>query len=172
MQIDEALEFLKAHQPMGPTQTIPQSEIDAYDAALELFIETPDDRCVALFLNSFGEGDLDGVYVQVEDVITEFDPALVLPHLKQALGSPRDSVRYWCAQIAAEFPSADIALELIDIAKSNDFDLRSAAVSALAQIEDETVSAFLEQMSQTEPDPELRALLAEILAHRESKKMD
>lgn len=90
----------------------------------------------------------------------------VLPHLKKALASPHESVRYWCAQIAAEFPSREIVAELIEIAQSPRIDLRFAAVAALADIDGDDVTQFLQKCVQKERDSELSEILEDILTDR------
>lgn len=77
----EAFSFLKKHQPMPNDDKLKESEIKRYEEVREYFINNPDEKCIPLFLNSFGGKDGFGVYQMVEDVILMYDSKKVLPHL-------------------------------------------------------------------------------------------
>ena len=76
---------------------------------MKFFITNPDERCVDLLLNSFGKGDAHGVYQLVEDAILAFPDEVVVPALEGSLRNPAGSVRYWSAQIAANYPREELA---------------------------------------------------------------
>jgi hypothetical protein len=62
MNIDEAITFLKNHQPMPSDVDLDKETINGYDEARKVFLFNRAPECVPLFLNSFGEGDGFGVY--------------------------------------------------------------------------------------------------------------
>ena len=50
----EAISFLKEHQPMPSDVELKEDEIQMYEQVVRYFIDNPNERCVPLFLNSFG----------------------------------------------------------------------------------------------------------------------
>ena len=95
----EAFSFLKKHQPMPNDDKLKESEIKRYEEVREYFINNPDEKCIPLFLNSFGGKDGFGVYQMVEDVILMYDSKKVLPHLLKTFYSIYEGVKYWGIQI-------------------------------------------------------------------------
>ena len=65
--------------------------------------------------------------------------------------------------MAARFPDARLIQPLTDLLKDDDFDMRSAAVTALAQIRSPAAKSVLTEALQRETDDELRALLQDAL---------
>ena len=131
MTIDDALRFLRDHQPMPPTDGMPEELVQRFDEARKFFIESPDVRCVSLLLNSFGEGDAHGVYQLVEEAILAFPDEVVVLALANSLRNPTGSVRYWSAQIAANYRSQELVEPLIELLTWGNLDERVAAVTAL-----------------------------------------
>ncbi len=164
MTTNEALDFLRQHQPMPADDKLSQDLIDRYDEVRKFFLSKKDARCVPLFLNSFGYIDGHGVYQLVEDVITQFSPEEVVPHLEIALHNPEYSVRYWCAQIASVFPSDKLLPKLQLILEFDDFDLKYAALTALEQFEKYQSKPIIEGFLQKESDEELIDLAKNILS--------
>lgn len=130
----EAFLFLEEHQPMPNDDELNEDEIQMYEQVRRYFIDNPDERCVSLFLNSFGGRDGFGVYQMVEDVILMYDEEKVLPHILKAFNSSYDSIKYWCIQISSNFPNACLFEPLVDLLKSEDEDLKLATIDALAQL--------------------------------------
>ncbi len=62
MTTDDALDFLRRHQPMPDDEVLTEDLIQQYDEVRQHFIDSPDQRCIPLFLGSFGDGDGFGVY--------------------------------------------------------------------------------------------------------------
>lgn len=160
MLTTEALEFLSRHQPMPDEENLDEATINQYDEARKLFLAEPDERCIPLFLNSFGTGSGLGVYQLVEDVLVQFDNEQVLPHLLAALESPIESVRYWNAQVAASFPSPQLIGPLSNLL-DDDYDTQAVAITALGEIENPEARKILEKRLESETDPELRELLSD-----------
>ena len=128
MKKAEAITFLKKHQPLPDDNQIPKTVIEKYDEVRIYFLNNPDSECIPLLLNSFGEGDGYGIYPLVENVLRNFNPAEVTPYLKEGLSSKHRSVRYWCAQIAASFPSSDLIKPLAKVLSEGDFDMKYAVI--------------------------------------------
>lgn len=161
MNIIEALNFLRSNQPMPDDQDLEEPLIQKYNEVREFFLAHPDERCVPLFLNSFGEGDGFGVYQLVEDVIRKFAPLVVVPYLADGLRSHRKSVRYWNAEIAAIFPSRELVEPLKALLRETEVDLRAAAVIALCQINQGSAIQVLKDQLLVESDQHILKLIKE-----------
>lgn len=162
MTREEALGFLRRHQPMPDDEALSEELVARYDRIREYFIANPDPEAVPLFLNSFGRGDGFGVYQLVEDVLAVHDPDVVITALNSALNSGRTSVSYWSAQIAANYPDASLIQPLGHLLEKGDFDTKYAAITALEQIGGPAVLLLLRNALEREPDDELRDLLEEV----------
>jgi hypothetical protein len=134
MTTDEALEFLRSHQPLPPTRVISEKDLKQFDAVRKFFAAHPDDRCVPLFLNAFGEGDGHGIYQLVEDTILAHSEQVVVPSLLRALHSPHGSVREWAAEIAANYARPELVSPLARLLNTGGVDTRMASVAALEAI--------------------------------------
>jgi HEAT repeat protein len=163
MKKQQALAFLKKHQPLPPDSRLTQNVAEHYDEILRYFLQYPDTDCIPLFLNSFGDGDGLGIYVLIEDVIQQFAIDEVVPYLIKSLSSPLKSVRYWNAQIALNFPSPELVSPLSQLLKEGDFDMRYACITALGQIKDDRIEAVLKAALAAEKEEEIRELIKEIL---------
>jgi hypothetical protein len=169
MTKEESLNFLRQYQPLPSDDQLSEQLITKFDEVRKYFIEHPDPEAIPLFLNSFGEGSGFGVYQLVEDVINKFPIELVLPHLTYALQSSNASVRYWSAQIAEFFPCGEIVKPLEQILLNDDSDSRSAAITALSDIEDSRVDDILRQAKEKEGDTDNFIQLIETLEVRSKK---
>ena len=162
----QAVTFLKKHQPLPDDNQIPKAVIEKYDEVRIYFLKNPDKVCMPLLLNSFGEGDGYGIYPLVENVLRNFNPAEVTPYLKEGLSSKYQSVRYWCTQIAASFPSSILIDPLAKMLAEQDFDMKYVAITALEQIADTRVASVLQEAYKQESDPELKPLIEEIITEK------
>jgi len=169
MNEEEAIEFLRQHQPMPPDTELTEDLSTRYDEIREYCIAHPDREYIPLFLNSFGEGDGFGVYVQVDEVIREFSAEEVIPHLIKALHSEHPSVREWCAQIAIDFPSPELIDSLRELLQNRDEkqDTRCYAASDLGLIDDKRATAVLEQAFEKETDPRVWVAINDALAGKQ-----
>lgn len=162
MTTNEALDFLRQHQPMPADIELSQDLIDKYDEVRKFFLNEKDIRSVPLFLNSFGNINGFGVYQLVEDVIIKFSSEEVLPHLKVALSRSEYSIRYWNLQIAANFPSIELLPQLKILLKEDDFDLKYNTLTALGQFGSDVVKPIVEDFLEREQDEELIELAKDI----------
>lgn len=163
MTTEEALDFLRRHQPMPDDEMLSEEIINEYDQVRKHFLDISDERCIPLFLNSFGEGDGFGVYQLVEDVFRKYPPSKVVAHLETALADPKRSVRYWAAEIAANFPDEQLVPSLQALLDEDNEDLVAASVIALGQIESREAKSAIQSALDRSPSPHLRDLMREQL---------
>ena len=138
MNRNEALSFLRDHQPMPDDDDLTQELIDKYDEVRNFFIATPDKEAISLFLNSYGNGDGWGVYQLVEDVFYKCHFDDVVLEIKKILENPSvaDSVRYWVTQVSAAFSDAKLRKGLEISLNSENEDIRDAAQLSLDMMDD------------------------------------
>jgi hypothetical protein len=165
MTTDEALHFLRLHQPLPPTREISGDLLKRLDEVRKHFTVNPDNRCVPLLLNVFGEGDGHGVYQLVEDTILAHPENIVILALLEGLRSPHSSVREWNAEIAANYPRPELVIPLIQMFRRGSFDERMSAVAALDVIGTSEVKRELEKLLETDIEGEVREAIRMALRH-------
>lgn len=163
MTTEYALAFLQQHQPLPATKDAPDEAFLEFNAVLKHFAQNPDERCVPLLLNAFGEGNGHGVYQLAEDTIAIFPNDIVIPALKEALKSQIGSVRYWNAQIAANYPDAELAESLLNVLRQGNADEKIAAVTALEGILSLDVRQALEVELENATESEVKELIKDVL---------
>lgn len=163
MNSAQAIMFLQNNQPFSKDSEEKFEVIQKYNEVRLYFLNHPDPRCIPLFLNSFGEGSGFGVYQLIEDVLMKYSAEQVVPHLISALHSKHIGVRYWCAHIAASFPTPSLIPPLSNLLGDPDPDIRRAAITALSQIEDDRIIGIIEGVLEKEEDPDVLDLIQEAL---------
>jgi HEAT repeat protein len=163
MTTNEALEFLRSHQPLPPTGGISRDLLRQFDEVRKYFEAHPDDRSVPLLLNSFGYGDGHGVYQLVEDAIIRHPERIVIPALIKGLRNRSGSVRYWNAQIAANYRHPELIPPLAEVMQDGNLDERIASVTALEVIGTSEARKVLENSLKTDIEPEVRDAIQEAL---------
>lgn len=163
MTQEEALYFLRRHQPMPKDESLSEELINQYDEVRKFFLHNKNKDCIPLFLNSFGYIEGLGVYQLVEDVILQFSSDEVVPHLKETLDSKEYSIRYWSVQISANYPSTELLPLLNKILDEDDFDIKYNALTAIGQYGLELSKSLLTDYLQKESDEELREIAKSIL---------
>jgi hypothetical protein len=93
MTTDQALEFLKQHQPMPDDFAITDTDGATFAAILQHFQEHPDERCIPLLMGSVSEGTGLGMYQHIRFVFHRFPPDVVGPYILGALRSSDPCVR-------------------------------------------------------------------------------
>lgn len=138
MNRNEALSFLRNHQPMPDDDELTQEVIDKYDEARKLLTADPDKEVISLLLNSYGNGDGRGIYQLVEDVLYKCHRDDVIVEIKEILENPSiaDSVRYWVTQVSAAFSDVKLRKGLEISLKSKNEDIRDAAQLSIYMIDD------------------------------------
>ena len=163
MNADEALQFLKDHAPLPDDDDLSDELIAEYDDVRKFFVANPDPRAIGPFLQSFGDGSGYGVYQLVEDVITQFPPEEVVPHLREALRSPHKGVRYWTLEMVSSFPDDSLVGPTAENLTHPDADVRAAAASALSFLGNDDAVRALETALQTEADDDVRQSIEDAL---------
>ncbi|QAA33814.1 HEAT repeat domain-containing protein [Clostridium manihotivorum] len=163
MDKEKALSFLKENQPMPNDKNLNESLISMYDEVRRYFLANPDEECLPLFLNSFGEYGGMGVYQLVEDVILKFKHDKVVSCLLDALKSKFNGVKYWCAQICALFPDEKLITPLEKLLNDSSQDIRMSVITSLSQIQDEKVITILKNQLSVEEDDEVKDFLIDVI---------
>lgn len=143
MTKEDAIKFLKNHQPMPDDIDLSEQLIEEYDNVRKFFLCYQDKECIPLFLNSFGAINGAGVYQLVEDVILQYPKEDVIPHLKKNIESPIYSLQYWGVQIAINYPDDELLPCLMPILKNPDFDLKYMVLLVLSQYKLDAVTSIL-----------------------------
>lgn len=121
--------------------------------------DNPAPEFIPLLLNSFGNGTGWGVYQCVEDAFRSYSSNEVIPHLQQALISPIRSVRYWAAEIAANFPSSELLSQLTDLLNDENSDVRIAALIALSPFDPQIINPIFLRHLEIETDSDITDLI-------------
>jgi hypothetical protein len=159
METSEALEFLARHQPMPDDEHLDQTTMDTYEAVRKHFLEHYDERCVPLFLGSFGEGSGWGVYQLVEDVLREYPRDLVRKALDDCLQSPHSGVRKWCLQIAMEYEDPALLRHFRRMLSSDDVDERIWSAYNIDLVGTVDDRPLVEEALRSETDADVREIL-------------
>lgn len=144
MTSDQAIAFLAANQPFAPTDQLSESTLEQMEAARQALVDSPDPRCIPLWLGAFGEGDAHGIYPMVSECLALHGPELVIPELVQSLGSRVRSVQYWSTQIAMEFGADELIDPLLALIANGDEELQQCALVALDSIGSEAAAEAVE----------------------------
>src|SRR5215813_4684883 len=116
MTRDEAISFLKQHQPL-PDVSFDQKLHTALHDTFKFFKYNsgPDPEALPLLVNVFGEGSAGGIYQVFDDLLAKYDKEDVVQELRKALSSKHRSVRYWNAEMAVRFPDERLTQPLADL---------------------------------------------------------
>lgn len=166
MNKEEALDFLKKHQPMPSDDCVTQEELDNYKECIEFFENNPDVECIPLFLNSFSEGRAFEGYDHVRFVLYKLPPENVVYYLKQCLYSENRNIRYWCANFALDYSFPELVEPLTYCLKGQDKGIRKSAVIALQFIPDKRVSGILQEAYEHETYNAVKKDIEEALKYR------
>ncbi len=163
MNKEDALSFLKEHQPMPNDRNLDEGLISRYDEVIKYFLDNPDEECLPLFLSSFGEYDGMGVYQLVEDVILRFQHDVVVKYLLEALKSKYNGVKYWCVQICESFPDEKLINPLVGLLNDSNEDIKIAVITSLVQIQDDKVFSILKNQLNVERNDEVKDFLIDVI---------
>ena len=162
----QCLVFLNRHRPM-PTDADWTEECELLDEVRGYLTEYPSEEALPLLLKVFGDGSGYVVHQLIERAVVEHPPSTVVPLLVTALTTGTQSIKYWNAQIAENFPSRELIAPLTALCDSSDEDLRAAGIAALGQIKSPEVKAYLEkQMELDDLEHDLRELVVDGLENQ------
>lgn len=176
MTKNEALYFLNSHQPMPSDENLSSELIGAYEKVRVFFKNNPDNRCIPLFLNSFGGKDGYGVYQMVDEVICMYDKEIVIPYIMKAIQIDDVNIQYHAIEFAADFPDKRLYPLLSKSLNNADEDVVMASVIALAQLAlnnvyyDEVFNDLLEKYESL-TDIDLREFVWEVLEDIRNSKI-
>jgi len=187
MTYEEAINFLKSHQPMPDTQ-IPlpwenkelasqlaneiESLLTKWEEALDYFMEHPCEEAIPLFFNSLGDEDGLGVYQGLGHYLVKFPPEIVIPYFKSAFRSPSPIIRYWAADFALSIHSGtqDFIEAMLPLLLDSDENVRRYASSALSYKAEKgyfdwhLYETFLRQAYEKETEEDIKQSYEEIFA--------
>ncbi len=127
MKTEEALVFLKEHQPMPADVDIAQSQCDCFCGVLEHFRNDPDERCIPLLINCVSNSTGLGMYETIGDVLVKQNREKVVLNLTAGLTNGSDAVKYRCCWWATDIDAWDLEDLVWPLTKSQDEDLSEAA---------------------------------------------
>src|SRR5262245_42239008 len=162
MTRDEAISFLRQHQPL-PDVSFDQKLLTGLHDTFQFFKANPDREALPLLVNVFGDGSASGIYQLFDELLSKYDMEDVVREVRKALSSKHRSVRYWNAQMSADFADERLTQPLADLLRADDFDMRYAAITALEQIGSPAARRELKAALLRETDAELRALIEGVL---------
>ncbi|CAM2065596.1 HEAT repeat domain-containing protein [Sulfidibacter corallicola] len=161
MQAHEALAFLRTRQPMPDRPS--EADWHLYRATTDHFYDHPDEACIPLYLNSFGDWEDLTVYESVQAVIRRFPAETVWPHLEAALCSEHPAVRLWAADTARLIPHPRLIPFLRPLLKEEGSQMRLVAATALEAVGPLFVRSIASDALEDEHDAMVRDVLSDIV---------
>ena len=172
MSKDEALEFLRRHQPMPDDDKLDQETVDKFAKVADYFYDYPDPECVALLLGSFGNGDgrafgnsddERGVYWEAVYALKKQDRETVIRELMTSLRSSREPVRKWSLEVAKDFPDPALLDCIIPLLDDKNADIVGNSLAVLQSIGGPEARVAVEGYAQSCDDAELQEYAQDIL---------
>lgn len=165
MTNEEALDFLKAHQPLPDD---PGEELlQRLRSATFCLFQNPDPACIPLLLNALARWDDWSLYDSVQSVLRQFKPAEVVPHLRAGLDHQREVTRSWSADTARFFPHPLLVEPLGRLLGESRPEIRLVAAAALEMIALPEVVKLAERALDTEEDEDVLEILRQIIANNQ-----
>lgn len=165
MNKEEALAFLKKHQPMPEDKELTQELMNKYEEVKTFFEKNPDVDCIPLFIKSFGEDGF-GMYEDVRFVFYKLPSETVAGYLKQFLYSKNRNIRHWCAEFALSYSFPELTEPLTYCLKEQDDEIRNCAVIALQFIPEKRVTKVLQEAYEHEVDKAIKNNMEIALKYR------
>ena len=170
MTSEEAIDFLREHQPMPPEDELSEELITRFDEARHALERDPDPRGLPLLLSSLGEGTGFGVYQLLDDTLRAYDREDVVRALSESLTSSVPSVRSWSMEFALDYPDPRLIRPAVAVLRSDERDARFFAAAYLVDhwSTDPDAREALHDAALHEDDPEIR----EVLSRRSTRPDD
>jgi hypothetical protein len=131
LETEQALLFLRAHQPMPSDHEITDDEAATFFAILQHFTTKHDARCLPLLIHSVSPGTGMGMYEHIESVLVAHPREQVLPHLQHGLVAGNAGVLYRCCWWAADLSAWELVEQIQPLTTHPDEDIQSAAQAFL-----------------------------------------
>lgn len=128
MDTEQALTFLRAHQPMPSDQAISDEEGATFVAILEHFEMKCDERCLPLLIHSVSPDTGLGMYEHIQFVLMAHPREQVIPQLRRGLTEGNDGVRSRCCWWAMVVSAWELADLIEPLTEHSDEDVRLPAV--------------------------------------------
>lgn len=136
MNFNQAISFLDRNSPMPIDDDLTEDLMSQYESVFDYFRKNPSPTSIKHFINSFGEYDGWGIYLEVLQYLCQYEPIDVIPHLKISLLSPYNGVRYWSCLLSANFPDNSLVNNLnLCLNDENNSEIRLAAALSMGFIE-------------------------------------
>ena len=163
MTSEEAVDFLREHQPMPPEDALTEELMTRFDEARRALERDPDPRGLPLLLHSLGEGTGLGVYQLLDDTLRAYDREDVVRALAESLTSSLPGVASWSMEFALDYPDPRLVPAAIALLRSGDFGARYFAAAFLVQdwVTDPFAREALRDAVVHEQDPAIREVLSE-----------
>jgi hypothetical protein len=162
MTTEDALNFLRANQPLPDTKFVSDAILERFNEVRKYFQENPHPECVELLLGALGKGDGHGTFSLVEDAICNQDRDTTLQALEKVMAKKSVGL-YWHLQIASNYAQAAWIPIFASVLSFGDTDERFAAVAALGLIGTEPALEVLQAHLLSEKETDIREFMQEIL---------
>jgi hypothetical protein len=127
MTVEQALDFLRHHQPMPSDLAITPEECKPFIEIIELFQKYPDPRCLPLLINSVSLDTGLGMYEHILFVLMAHDRNDVIPHLREGLRNGSDGVKHRCCYWAGHIDAWELEDEIRPLLHHPEVEVRESA---------------------------------------------
>ncbi|GGO40644.1 HEAT repeat domain-containing protein [Deinococcus humi] len=168
---DEAIAFLRAHQPLPTDDSfarqpdLARALLTQFHQARKYFEAHPDADSLPLLLGSCGDKSGFGHYQLLDGAFMPHPAHVVVPHLISALRSPHLGVRFRAAELSALFSDDQLVMPLLKVYQHGDIDEQDAALLALTQNRSAAAREALRSLRPSVTDTEHVELLDEYFGH-------
>ena len=163
MKGEEAVEFLRRHQPMPPDEALTEELIADFDEARKALARDPKPVGLRLLLNAIGRGSGFGVYQLLDDTLRAYDPDSVVEVLAELIAPVPEERCAWFMEFALDYPDARLIDPAIAALERGDGDARFFAASFLIDHFRDVprVREALNSARARESDPQIVSVLGE-----------
>ena len=137
MNTEEALEFLRAHQPMPDDETISDYEAATFARVLKHLETRPDRRAIPLLVGSVGKKTTLGMYEHIRFALEKFSPTDLELHLRAGLREGNLGAKYRCCCWALDFDLTSLSSEVRALSDHADPDIRDAVEAYVSDVHPE-----------------------------------
>lgn len=136
MNSEEAIAFLRQHQPMPSDFDITNEEGETFARILKHFQSHVDDRCIPFLIRSVSTDTGLGMYEHINSVLIFHSRDAVVPHLRDGLLDGSAGVKYRCCWWAADVDAWELAPLIEPLLTHENEDVRESA-AAFLQLRDD-----------------------------------